>query len=401
VITNAQLLAIYASGGQFAAAAQSQYRYLSTNILTGAIAGDYIPLEVQSFSAVINGGGTFTGSLDGTNDPAQNLQNIAALNPRKNILWALQDNVPIWNGQVNAWNPSTVLQQQLPVQASTLEALLTGRFITSDLAFVNADVFDMARGIVQYAFSMTPSGQVAGITYTAGESGITDSLTFDGSQNGDCLSALQTLVSTYGIEFAFRPYITQAGQLQTSFDLGNPLGQPFPASGLAYNFPGNLLDYAFCATAGANQVIGSAQADNSGDGTSDGTAYTGSATDSVDIANGYPLSQAVVSPTGVTFSSDAQVAAYCQGILPSLTATQVAPLLVLGNGQRPALNVTPLGSYADVAFTSWMHPPGPQGQPGWTANGRVVSWQCYPPSDQQAEYSQLQLGAMPFEGGTL
>jgi hypothetical protein len=397
VISNAQLLAYYATGGPFASAARSEYRYLCTNILTGAIVGDYLPLEVQSFSAVINGGGTFTGSLDAAPTAQENLQNIAALNPRKTILWCLQNNVPVWNGQLNAWNPTTVLQQQLPVQASTLETLLGGRVITSDLVFTDVDVCDMARGIVQYAFGLSPNGQVAGITYSNVESGIISSLTFPGSQNGDCLSALQTLVSTYGIEFAFRPYLTQAGQLQTSFDLGYPaLGQAFPQSGLAYNFPGNLLDYGFGATAGANEVIGSAQ---SGDGS--GNAYAGSAIDSVDIANGYPLQQAVVSPTGVTFSSDAQVSAYCQGILPSMTATQVAPLLVLGNGQQPALNVTSLGSYASVAFTSWMHPAGPQGQPGWTASGRVVSWEAYPPSSQQAEYSQLQMGAMPFEGAAL
>ena len=401
MISNADLLAYYASGGPFGTALQSVYRYTTTNCLTGAVMGDWLPLDVSSFSAVINGGGTFTGSLDDTADPDQNLQNTGALTPRKAILWCLQDGTPVWNGQVNAWNPTTVLQQQLPIQASTLETLLSGRIITTDLMFGNADVFDMARGIVQYAFSQTPNGQVAGITYASGESGITDSLTFAGSQNGDCLSALQTLVSTYGIEFAFRPYITQAGQLQTSFDLGNPLGQPYPASALAYNFPGNLLDYAFCATAGANQVIGSAEADNSGDGTSDGSAYTGSAIDSTDIGNGYPLAQAVVSPTGVTFSSDDQVAAYCQGILPSMTATQLAPLLVLGNGQEPQLNVTQLGSYAEAAFTSWMHPAGTGGTPGWSGTGRIVSWECFPPSSQQAEYLQLQLGAMPFEGGTL
>jgi hypothetical protein len=45
-----------------------------------------------------------------------------------------------------------------------------------------------------------------------------------------------------------------------------------------------------------------------------------------------------------------------------------------------------------------MHPAGPNGTPGWAGIGRVVSWEAYPPSDQQAEYAQVQLGAMPFEG---
>ena len=57
------------------------------------------------------------------------------------------------------------------------------------------------------------------------------------------------------------------GNLRTTVDLGYPaLGQPYPASGLAYSFPGNLLDYEFTATGstGANSLIGSAQRHASG-----------------------------------------------------------------------------------------------------------------------------------------
>jgi hypothetical protein len=400
--TPANLRQYYASGGPFASAVPSDYRYLCTNVLSGVPMGDYLPMEPQSFSDVINGGGTFTGSLDLIPEsPQQNLANITAITPRKAMLWVLQDGVPIWAGILWDWVPTTILQQQMPVQGATLDFLLGRRVIDTDLVFTNADVFDMARGIVQFAFSKTPNGQVAGVTYSAAESGTTDTLTFDGSQNQDCLTALGTLVSTYGIEFHFRPYMDQNGNLRISFDLGYPaLGQPYPASGLAYSFPGNLLDYEFVATGstGANRLIGSAE-NTTASGT--GTAYTGSATDATDIANGYPLTEAVLSPTGVTFSSDAQVSAYCAGYLPSTTATQIAPLVVLGNGQYPPLAVTQLGSYASVAFTSALHPASSNGSPGFTGTGRVVSWTCYPPTSQQAEYSEVQMGAMPFEGSTL
>ena len=71
----------------------------------------------------------------------------------------------------------------------------------------------------------------------------------DRLQRNLVLAALGTLVSTYGIEFNFRPYMDQHGNLKINVDLGYPaLGQPYPASGLVYNFPGNLLDYAFVAT---------------------------------------------------------------------------------------------------------------------------------------------------------
>jgi hypothetical protein len=401
----------YASGGPFGSAVQTDYRYLCTNVLSGALMGDYLPMEPQSFSDVINGGGTISTNLDlitGVITPQgfenlsqQDIVNLAAVTPRKAMMWVLQDGTPVWSGILWDWVPTTILQQQLPIQGATLDFLLSRRIIETDLVFNDYDVFDMARAIVQYAFSKGPGYQVAGVTYSAAESGIIDSLTFDGSQNQDCLTALNTLVSTYSIEFHFRPYMDQAGGLHISFDLGYPaLGQAYPASGLAYSFPGNLLDYAFTATGstGANRLIGSAQNTDAG---GSGLALTGSAVDDVDIANGYPVTEQVVSPTGVTFTTGAQVSAYCAGLLPSYTATQIAPMVVLGNGQYPPIAVTQLGSYCSAAFTSPLHPANADGSPGFTGNGRVVSWTVYPPTSQQAEYSEIQLGAMPFEGSSL
>lgn len=392
----------YASGGPFATATASTYRYLCVNTLTGALMGDYLPIEPQSFSDVINGGGKFTGNLNlHAGNVQQNRANVAAATPRKAMLYALQGGVPVWGGILWDWVPTTVLQNQVPVQGATLDFLLKRRVIETDLMFTNTDVFSMARGIVQYAFGKGPGYQVAGVTYSAAMSGIAGSLTFAGSQNQDCLTALGTLVSTYGIEFHFRPYMDQAGGLHLSFDLGYPaMGQPYPASGLAYSFPGNLLDYAFTATgsSGANRLIGSAQNTTA---SGSGTAFTGSAEDATDIANGYPVTEEAVSPTGVTFTSGQQVSNYCAGLLPSVTATQLAPMVVLGNGQYPPIAVTQLGSYASVAFSSSMHPANADGSPGWTGTGRVVSWTVYPPTSQQAEYAQVQMGAMPFEGSTL
>ena len=75
----------------------------------------------------------------------------------------------------------------------------------------------MARGIIEFALTKSPPGAgssaaVAGITYSQGMSGIRDTLTFDGSQNQLCSDALQQLVTTYAIEFAFRPYMDSGGQ---------------------------------------------------------------------------------------------------------------------------------------------------------------------------------------------
>ena len=405
--TPGSLQQYYASGGPFGSAKQSIYRYLATNITSGTLLGDWLPIEPQSFSRVINGAGTLTGYLDLLpGSPQQNATNIAALTPRKAVIWVLQDGVPIWSGIQFDWIPQSVLQQQLSIQASTMDSILAHRIIDQDLVFTGADVFDMARGIIQFAFSKTPAGvgssaQVAGITYSQGASGITDTLTFQGSQNQLASDALATLVTTYGIEYAFRPYMDSNGNLLTNVDLGYPaLGLPYPQSGLAYVFPGNLLDYEFTATGstGANRVIATASAPAPAGGATTAAALTGSAIDTVDIANGYPLAEMAVSATGVNLNSSDQLDDYAAGILPSVSATQLAPLVILGNGQQPEISITQLGSYASVAFTSSLHPAKADGSPGFTGTGRVVSWTGYPPSSQQAEYYSIQLGGMPFEG---
>ena len=412
--TPGSLQQYYATGGPFGSARQSQYRYLTTSVTSGQILGDWLPIEPQSFTRVINGSGTFTGYLDLLpGSPVQNATNIQALTPRKAHLWVLQDGVPIWDGIQYDWIPQSVLQQQLQIQASTTDSILAHRIIDTDLVYEDADIFTMARGIIQFALSKTPVGagtsaQVAGITYSQGLCGVTDTLTFDGSQNQLASDALQTLVTTYGIEFAFRPYMDANGGLFTNVDLGYPaLGQPYPASGLAYTFPGNLLDYEFTATgsSGANRVVATAQAPapastSSTSASSTPPALTGSAIDPVDIANGFPLSEVAVSATGVTFSDDQQLDAYAAGYLPSVTATQLAPLVVLGNGQQPAISITQIGSYASVAFTSGLHPAAADGSPGFTGIGRIISFTCYPPTSQQAEYSQILLSGMPFEGSS-
>lgn len=396
---------------QFGGAKQSQYRYLTTNLLSGALMGDWLPIEAQTFSRVINATGTMTGNLDLIpGNPEQNAANIQACTPRKAVLWCLQDGVPVWNGILYDWVPMTALPpQQVQIQASTMDSILTHRLIKTDLVFNGTDIFDMARGLIQYALNKSPNGQVAGITYSQGLCGVVDSVTFDGSQNQLVSDALNQLVTTYGIEYSWRPYMDDSGNLLTSVDLGYPaLGQPFPQSGLAYSFPGNLLDYRFNATGStcANSVVATAQNGSTGDttsgdsGSTTGQALTGSAIDITDISNGYPLMEQAVSATGVTFTSDSQLDAYAAGVLPSVTATQLSPLVILGNGQYPPLSVTGLGSYAAVSFTSALHPPGPNGEPGFSGIGRVVSWSCYPPvaSTLQAETLQVQLGDMPFEG---
>lgn len=372
----------------------SGYRYLTTSVLTGQMLGDWLPMIPQSFSRQLSGPGAGSCALQLVEDPVRNAANLAAVTPRKSVLWVLQQDAVVWNGIIWDWAHQSILDGTLPLNCASMESILSKRVINTTISFAGTDIFDMARQLVGYALGKTPNGLVAGLTYSAGECGITDSLSFAGSQRQTVADALGTLVTTYEIEYSMRPYQDQNGDFLTSLDLGYPaLGQPFPGSRLVYNFPGNVQDYGFTATGSTsfNRVLGTATSSDAS-----GNMLTGRATDMADTGAGYPLCELAVSASSTDWTTDDQVLAYATGYLPQVTGTQLTPLITLPGGAYPAISDTVLGSWAQVAFTSRLHPSpeGSDGAPGFSGTGRVTGWTLTPPSAGNAETSQIQMGSM-------
>jgi hypothetical protein len=388
-LTAAQVAAI----GAPPAVPTSQYRYLSTDLLTGQRIGDWIPLTVQNFARAINASGQFQGALNLTaGNPAEQASWRNSIANRKSVLWCLLNSVPVWNGILWDWQPQSVLDGTMPVVASTMDSIAGYRVIDTDITFTSMDVFDMFRGLLNYALTHDIDCGVAGIILGSNESGISDTVTFSGSDMQLVSDAWSTLVSTYGFEYSFRPGFDANGNLVTYVDLGCPeLGLQFPASGLAYSMPGNLLDYQWTATgsSSSNHIIATASGtDSSGNSVTWQSAYP-HGYDLADLASGAPLLEQAVSVTTISVNSQAQIDAYADGYLPAVTGTQLTPTLWLGNGQGPAVSDVVLGSWAQVALTSPLHPAGPTGQPGYQGQARITGWQVYPPTDQQAEYTLL------------
>jgi hypothetical protein len=376
----------------------SGYRYLTTGLLTGALTGDWLPIVGQSFTRALSSTGPGSAALISTGDPVTDAANLTAVARRKTVLWVMQAGAMVWNGIIWDWQHSSILDGTLPLGCATIDSLLSRRIINTTIS-VTGDVFDIARAIVGYALGKTPNGTIAGLTFSPGSSGITDSVTFDQSQRQTCMDALNTLTSVYGIEWSFRPYQDSAGNFLTSFDLGYPaLGQPFPASGLDYQFPGNCLDYAFpvSGSAGASRVLATATASGTGGGN-----LFGRATDETDAANGFPLTETAVSASSANWATNDQVKAYAEGVLAGMTPDVLTPLLTLPGGVYPQVAQTALGSYAQFTATSWLHPAGPGGAPGFAGTGRVVSWTLSPPQPGQAETTQIQLGGLAPEGAAV
>jgi hypothetical protein len=390
----------------------SEYRYLATNLQTGAIAGDWIPITPQSFARQINGTGQFQGALNLTagnaNPQITAAEQVAWRNSianRRVVLWVLVDNVPVWNGILWDWQPQSILDGTMPFVASTMDSIAGYRVISEDLNFTGMDIFDIFRSLLNYALTKDISTSVAGIVNGSNESGISATLSFAGSDMQMVSDAWSTLLSMYDFEYAFRPGFNSAGNLVTYVDLGSPvLGLPFPQSALAYSMPGNLLDYQWTATgsSSANHIIATASGTDA-----DGNAVTYTSQyphgyDLIDLNSGAPLLEQAVSVTTVSVTEQAQIDAFADGYLPMTTGTQLTPVLWLGNGQGPPVSGIVLGSFAQIALTSVLHPPGPGGQPGYQGQARITGWSVYPPTDQQAEYSLLNcwipVPYLPLEG---
>ena len=246
----------------------SVYRYATSELTSGVIKGDWLPLVPMNFARNINATGTFTGALNLTagNTPAERANNILAVEPEKSVLWCFQDSVPVWCGIIWDWPHMSVLDNTLPLTCSTVESLFQKRLITDDLTFTNADIFDVFRGLAAYALGKNPAAGVAGFTMGSNESGTTTTITYAGSDKKAVYDAWTDLVTAYAFEYSIRPALDSAGNPVMVLDLGMPqLGLPLTTANLAFSLPGNLLDYRFARTGStsANTVYASA----SGSGT--------------------------------------------------------------------------------------------------------------------------------------
>jgi hypothetical protein len=242
----------------------SRYRYMTTSLETGQIQGDWLPISPQNCARNINAVGPFTGALNlAAGTPRENRAWVAAVEPEKSVLWIFQDGAPAWCGIIWDWPHMSILDNTLPLSASTPESLFSRREIINDLVFTDADIFDIFRALASYALSLGPNAQVAGFTMGSNQAGVTASITYNATDMKTVYDAWTDLISAYGFEYSIRPAVDASGNVYMVLDLGYPeLGLPLAASGLAFNFPGSLLDYRFTRTGStsANWFIGTASA---------------------------------------------------------------------------------------------------------------------------------------------
>jgi len=390
----------------------SQYRYAATDVLTGALLWDDIPLKVTSASRTINGVGQLSGSLDLQANTALTRTYMRALTPRKSFLWMLQDGWPIWVGRVLDTPVTSIRNHQLPITAKTPEQIFSKRLITGALAFTNADLFDMARALINYGTSaqLGPNAQIAQMALSSGLAGATDTWTFGTSNtvtvgadtyygaysdNQDILDALTTLATSDNFEFTVEPTMSGMGQYSMTWRFGYPtLGQPLGTTTQVLKLPGEVLDYgrAIMGSNAANWVIATATANGTGDPFVSASPH---GVDTADLAAGFPLEQVAISWPGAGVTSQAQINAYADEQLGVYTAGTMLPNLVLGGGQNPPVREIGLGDAVYLAASSELDPEDPDdGSPGLQLAARIVGWSVQPPNEDQDEEITITAGQL-------
>lgn len=376
-----------------------EYRYWATHVVTGAVLADWIPLGVASFSRTLGEAGELSATLDLHQDPARNAGMLAALEPRRTMLWVAQDRVPVWGGVVWDWPHSSVLSGQLPVRARTVESLLARREIRGDLVFAGADVFDVARSLVTAGTAAKgDSSRIAGLELPTDLAGATTSVTYPGAESQDVLAALQALAAAENFEFTFDVGLGGAAGADPAvyLRLGRPrLGQGLdPANSPVIQFPGNVLDYAYPRTgsASANDVRATATS-GAGSGTQEGWASgAGRGVDLADLALGFPLLEDTVQVSAGTVTFQEQVDTYADTVVAQRTGAATVPTVTLGGGAVPPLWELSLGSHYWFVATSPLHPSPGGGAPGLATLVRIVGWSAQPPGDGREESVTLVLG---------
>lgn len=365
---------------------------------------DSLPLVGQNASRQVNSVGSFSGSLtlDQNSSPTQRAIWKNALIPWRSILWILQDGHPIWHGPVTSNPHNSLTAGNLPVQAATIEEIFKHRQITNNLTYTNMDIFEIFRQELLYAVGK-PGGRIAGSGQYFNQSGIIDTVNYSGvvgsvteaSSLKFIYDAWNDLVTTYLMEYALTPAITDSGSLYTQVQLGLPqLGRSYSQTHLQMIVPSyHMVDYGWQWV--PTNPVNSLTVTGSGATAS----FTSKAVATSELSAGFPLLEGSTSFSG-TVSSQAQLDSFAQGSLYPLTLLgNLTPIVMAGEGAMPRIRDVLLGDEVYFAGTSDLHPAGPYGVPGVTQLFQITGWSLTFPTGQQTEQVQWQLG--PLLGGTL
>lgn len=376
----------------------ARYSYAATDLVTGRLLADELPLHVASFGRQLGLPTDLTGYLDLTAATAKYVA-AGALEPRRTVLWVREDGYPVWNGILWDTPTATMLDNRLPLAAKTLESLFARRLIRDPLTYTGVDYAEVWRRLVLYATDPVLKGPAAAVAGLSLQGTLLGAVVTTSYAPGDLkqVGSAQTDLETAGdFEATFEPVLDSGGNLATIGRLGRRLGQPYPGSGLQLTFPGNLGDYGWprMGSQCANTVIATAPANLATAGTWTSNAAGGHGVDESDLAAGYPLLEGTAQYSGAAITAQTQIDAYADGYLGITGKSPTVPVAVLDTSapSAPKVKAIGLGDYAGLIATSPLHPARADGSPGLQQVVRIIGWSVVPPDQGQDGKITLTLG---------
>ena len=264
----------------------SQYRYLFADLRTNDILAE-LPLTNVTFSQVLNGAGSLTGEILGSdvNEAGYDFPNTTI--PARTCVYVERDNVLIWGGIIwtRAWNSDT---QHYSFTAREFPSYFERRRITETAVFEAEDQLLIAQTLVNDAQNVT-GGDIGVIVGTETSPILVSRVYFD-YEFKDVWGAIKDLSNQQdGFDF----------NIDVAYDSGgNPLKYlrlDYPARGrtfeyndpaaLVFDFPGNLVMYEYPEDGSitANKMYGI------GPNSNEAMIRAVATSPSNQVANGWPL----------------------------------------------------------------------------------------------------------------
>lgn len=366
-----------------------KWTYAATDLRSGAVVCDALPLEVTSFERLMGDSAPMTASLDLSADPAWNRLYLPLMRLKRTVIWALGDGYPRWGGILWDAPHQSALQANLPLSISSIESIFDRRRIHDNLTYTQVDQFDIFRALVSYALGK-PYGSIASFTVADGLSGVLRDRTYLATDHGNVLEALQNLAGVDdGFEWTCEPVWVDetTGVPGWLLTLGYPtLGRPVLSTGTVLTMPGNVVDYAWPRTgsrsANSMRAVGDTTTDGSGAQMISSTAH-GVATD--ELAAGYPLLEDTLSYAGQGITDTATLNAHADADVTARKGEVITPSITLQDDQEPKLGDYAMGDGAYFQATSMLHPAvlgdgGAPNLPGLQTTVRLFGWVTSPAS---------------------
>lgn len=246
----------------------STYTFLAYDLMTNAALAE-LPLSNVKFSRLLNGAGHFTGDLKLGDPRVTKLNWDSSSKPSRTALYVDRDGVLIWGGIIWTRGPYRASKQTLLIGGLEFWSYFqlrkrTGRYIVDTKTYTNADQLFIARDLINYAQAKVGGNIGVVVNSEVGNPPVLRNQTYnsyDFMPVGQAVEQLAAVVN--GFDFSIEVAYVNGVPTKTFVPSQPRRGTAAPNNGLVFEYPGNVVDYAWpedgTEQANTAYVIGSGQ----------------------------------------------------------------------------------------------------------------------------------------------